>query len=258
MVISIRSQIIILWWSIAFMILYSLAMLFLLRMVPPPPATDTANQVARWYTERQTPIRIGATISGLTAAFMLPFWAVVAIQVSRQEQGHKIWTLLAAAAGTMMTLFIMMSPICWGVAAFEPQRSPEITAVVHQLGLLSFVTTDQISPFCWAAVAVICFLPQPAPHSPFPRWLGYFTAWTALVFEVGATSFNFHSGPLAWNGLLVYWLPLVFFGIWLMVMCPLMFKSLKLQLADALAAEAAHDTSAQGKTVTPASEILGT
>jgi len=239
MSISARSQIAILWWAIAFMVVWALAFLFLLHMVPPPPATDSAEQVAHWYQNRSTSIKIGATLSGLTSAFMLPFWAVVACQIWRQEKGPPIWTIVSAAAGTMMSLFITFCPIFWGVAAFTPYRAPEITAIMHQLGVLAFVTTDQFSPFCWAAVAVVCFIPQPAPHSPFPRWLGYLSIWTALIFEAGAAAFNFNKGPLAWNGLLVYWAPLVFFGVWLIVMCPLLFKNLKLQLRDAQAAEAA-------------------
>ncbi|OBI15748.1 hypothetical protein A5712_27920 [Mycobacterium sp. E2327] len=215
------------------MVIWSLAFFFLMHMVPPPPATDSAEQVAHWYQSQATSIRIGATISGLTSAFMLPFWAVVACQVWRQEKGAPILTILAATAGTMMTLFITFSPIFWGVAAFAPHRAPEITAAIHQLGVLSFVTTDQFSPFCWVAVGIVCFIPQAAPHSPFPRWLGYLSIWTALILEPGALAFNFYKGPLAWNGLLVYWSPLIFFGVWLVVMCPLLFKNLKLQRMDA-------------------------
>jgi hypothetical protein len=138
---------------------------------------------------------------------------------------------LAVAGGALMTVFAVLPPVFFGVAAFSPGRAPDVTAAIHELGVLSLVATDQYVIFLFVAVAVICLVPNTAVHSPFPRWFGYFTVWTALAIEVGAVAFLFRTGPFAWNGVFVFWLPFALFGGWILVMSILLLKALARQEA---------------------------
>jgi hypothetical protein len=63
--------------------------------------------------------------------------------------------------------------------------------------------------------------------------LGYFTLWAALAFETGAIAFLTKTGPFAWDGALVYWMPFVVFGSWVSVTSYSMLKALKRQAAAA-------------------------
>ena len=227
-----RSQKWVVWWGIVFAVIYGLALWLLLDMVPPPSANMSANAVAHWYQVRHTKIEIGAAIGSWTGAFMVPFAAVVGIQMLRQERGGKIWTALTLTSGTLMSIFLAMPPLFWGVAAFTPSRAPQITQLMHELGTLTLTTTDQFYIFMWVAVTVIALLPTNVKHSPFPRWFGYFTAWTAVMFEAGVFSFLTKTGPFAWNGLLVFWSPLTLFGLWLAVASYLLLHNLNLQIAE--------------------------
>src|SRR5262249_46808293 len=51
----------------------------------------------------------------------------------------------------------------------------------------------------------------------FPRWLGYYNLWVALMFTPGTFTVFFHNGPLAWNGLIAWYLPLAVFATWLVI-----------------------------------------
>lgn len=232
-----RSQIVIVWWSLVFATMFGAVLGLLLHMIPPPDADMSADEVQNWYREHGGEIKVGATLASYCSAFLVPLWAVIAIQISRQERGRPIWSAMAFAGGILMSLFLVLPPIFFGVAAFTPNRDAEITAVMHELGTLTLVTTDQFYIFNWIAVAVICLLPNRAPHSPFPRWFGYFTAWTAMMFEFGALAFLTKTGPFSWNGLFVWWSPLVCFSSWVLIMSILLLRSLRLQLHDAKAAE---------------------
>jgi hypothetical protein len=227
-----RSQRIMVWWAIAFAVIYGLALAFLLHMVPPPNAHQTANQVAHWYEVRRTKIRIGAIIAGYTSAFMLPWGIVCAEQIRREEGRGRIWQWSTLMGGGLMSIFLVLPPLFWGTAAFTVRHNPEITQLMHQLGMLTLTTTDQYYVFMWIAIVIFCFLPKNVTHSPFPRWFGYFTAWTALMFEAGAIAFMAHSGPFAWNGLLVFWSPLTLFAIWLAVMSYLLLTNITKQQAE--------------------------
>lgn len=228
-----RAQIAIVWWALALTAVYGLVLGFLLHMIPPPDATLPAAAVAHWYADRAFQIKIGATIASWTGAFMLPLWAVIGIQISRQEKSRPIWAVMAIAGGAMMSIFLVLPPLFWGVAAFTTGRSTDATSLMHELGVLTLTTTDQYYIFNWVAVIAICLRTQTAPHSPFPRWFGYFSAWVATMFEAGAIAFNFRTGPFSWNGLFVFWFPLTLFGLWIVVMSYLLLKALKLQRQDA-------------------------
>lgn len=227
-----RNQAIVVWWAIVLTVVYGIALGFLLHMVPPPSPTLSADEVARFYAEHHTSIRVGAVVASWTSAFMLPFSAVVAVQLARQEIG-RIWSILTVAGGAMMSLFLVLPPLFWGVAAYTPSRAHDTTALMHELGMLTLTTTDQYYVFMWVAIVVVCLTPTTVRHSPFPRWFGFFTAWTAFMFEAGAFAFLPRTGPLAWNGLLVFWSPLTLFGLWIAVMSTLLLKALKRQRLDA-------------------------
>ena len=49
----------------------------------------------------------------------------------------------------------------------------------------------------------------------FPRWLAYLSFWAAASFVFGALNYLTHTGPLAYNGLLAWWVGLIVFTIWI-------------------------------------------
>jgi hypothetical protein len=224
-----RSQRVLLWWGLTFTVIYGLVWWRLFHMMPPPTAKWSADEIARFYVQNGSEIKIGATICSWTSGFMVPIAVVVAVQIARHEKGKPVWAALALAGGTLMSIPLVLPPIYWGVAAFTPTRAPEITAIMHELAMLTFVTTDQYYIFMWVAIAVVALIPNTVVHTPFPRWFGYYTAWTALMFEAGAIAFLTRSGPFAWNGLLAFWSPVVTFFAWMIVMAVLLFKAIALQ-----------------------------
>jgi hypothetical protein len=226
-----RSQVALVWWSLAFLVIYGLSIFFLLHMVPPPSPKLTPLEIAHFYVVHHTGIRVGAVVASWTSAFMVPLSIVVAAQMSRQESGRKIWSAMTVCGGSLMSIFLVLPPLFWGVAAFTTNRSPQATALMHELGMLTFVTTDQYYVFMWVAIVVICLTGTTVRHSPFPRWFGYLSAWIAFMFEAGAIAFLPRSGPFAWNGLLVLYIPLSLFGIWMVLMAYLLLSALKRQRA---------------------------
>lgn len=243
-----RSQRAILWWGIGLAIVYTLALIFLLQQVPTKNPAWTAEQVADWYADNQGKIKWGAVLASWTGAFMMPILAVVAVQMARVEMGGwKIWSALSLVSGALMSLFLMLPPLFWGVAAYTaPRRDPEVTALMHELATLTLTTTDQYYIFLWIGVTVIALRPatQLVKNNPFPRWWGYLSLWITIMFEAGAIAFVPRSGPFAWNGLLVFWSPLTLFAVWITVQCWLIFRALRAQIAEPDALPAAAKESA--------------
>jgi hypothetical protein len=228
---STRTQTILVYWAWAFASAYFLAYCFLIKLLPLPPATLGAAEVADFYARNSTQILIGAAVCSWTGAFTIPLAIVIALQMARLENGFPIWSIVQLAGGVMMSVFTVLPPMLWGVAAFTPARFPDVTLALHELGNLSFIATDQYFIFQFIALAVVCLTQRVDATSPFPRWLGFLTLWAAFTIEIGVAAFLFKTGPFAWNGLFVYWVPLVMFGAWFMTTCLNLIRALKRQLA---------------------------
>jgi hypothetical protein len=120
--------------------------------VPTKNPAWSAEQVADWYLLNQGKIKWGAVIGGWAGAFMMPILAVVAYQMARVEGGWKIWSVLSLVSGALMSLFLMLPPMFWGVAAYTaPRKDPEVTTLMHELATLTLTTTDQYYIFLWVA-----------------------------------------------------------------------------------------------------------
>src|SRR5262249_42242061 len=51
----------------------------------------------------------------------------------------------------------------------------------------------------------------------FPRWLGYYNLWVALMFLPGTFNVFYQSGPLSRNGIIASYIPLTVFATWLVI-----------------------------------------
>ncbi|HEX5786108.1 MAG TPA: hypothetical protein VFY35_15370 [Burkholderiaceae bacterium] len=226
-----RAQAILIWWGLIFMYIFGFALWGLLHMMPPPPATWSAEQVAQFYLTNASDIKLGAMVAGWTSGFMIPIASVIGLQIARLESGLRPWGVVAVGSGVTMAIPLILPPLFWGVAAYTPTRAPEITAIMHELGTLTLVTTDQWYIFMMVALGVVSLSHKGpvGPSNPFPRWMGYFTLWAAVAFEVGAVAFVTKSGPWAWNGVIVYWMPLTVFGAWVTAVSFTMLRALKHQ-----------------------------
>jgi hypothetical protein len=58
-----------------------------------------------------------------------------------------------------------------------------------------------------------------------PRWVAFVCFWAALGVSGGSFCVFTQSGPLAWNGLIAFWLLAVSFFIWMLTMSWAMLRA---------------------------------
>jgi hypothetical protein len=111
-----------------------------------------------------------------------------------------------------------MSTCIWLTAAFRPDEiSPDITRALHDLGWIVFLV--DVPPFSvWMIAIGIAILRDRGAVPLFPRWLGFFNFWVALLILPALLLPFFKSGPFAYNGILALYLPFGAFFIWMVVM----------------------------------------
>jgi hypothetical protein len=226
---SARSQTVMIWWTLVFFLMFGVSVFFIMGMFPPPSPLRSDPEVAQFYSDNSLVLRIGATIALGTAGCMLPFAAVISYQMAKLK-GMIPWAILQAMGGAMMTMWLALPAMFWGVAAFTPERAADITRLMNDLAWLTFITSISHYVFQVCAISYVCMTGR-VESSYFPRWLGYLNIWALVVTEVGVFGLLVKSGPLAWNGLLVFYLPVAAFTIWIVSMATVFLRSLRREAA---------------------------
>jgi hypothetical protein len=200
--------------------------------LPLPPPSMTSAQVADLIAENPLRIRAGMVLLAIGAAFLGPFIAVLTVQLRRIEGRHSPLSWLNLAFGTLFVFeFILPCFVCLA-AAYRPERSPEVTQALFDLCWLMFVGVVSTAVVQCVAIALV-ILGDHGARPVFPRWVGMFNLFTAITFGAGVAVAFFKTGPLAWNGVIAFWVPLAVYTGWLFVMLWALLRAIGAQEAAA-------------------------
>ena len=86
------------------------------------------------------------------------------------------------------------------------------------------------APFIIQNIALgLCILSDKQAEPIFPRWVGYYNLWVAVLFVPGGLLTFFKTGPFAWDGLFVWWVPFAVFFSWYIAMPFILMGAIKQQ-----------------------------
>jgi hypothetical protein len=215
---NLRAQMVCAWCGLAFALLFLVGLWPIANFVPPLAPSLSAEAIAAIYQQNTLPIRFGTLLLLACSGLMCPFVAVIALQMRRIEGDRfPILTMTLISAGTLNVMFFILPAVIWTAAAFRPERDPELTRLLNDLGWIAFLmpfTTFIIQNFALG----FTILGDKRPRPVFPRWLGFFNFWVAVLFIPGGLLTFFKIGPFAWNGLFVWWIPFLVFFTWYLLM----------------------------------------
>jgi hypothetical protein len=185
-------------------------------ILPPWSPSDTPAEVADAYAGDTGRIRVGMLLLMLSALFAMIFTAAICHHLRELEGRSGILSWTAGLGGAAVMVLTFYPATFWLVAAYRPDRNPELTQLINDIAWLQFIGGVTIFLALPIAVMLASFLDQRA-RPVFPRWLGYYSLWTMLLVLPDQLLFFFHDGPFAWNGLFGLWIPAASFGGWFLV-----------------------------------------
>jgi hypothetical protein len=205
-------------WCGPAMVVVTMVGWLLAGILPVPPAADsTAAEVVAFYTGNVNLVRLGLALAAIGVCLVGPLVAVIAIQMLRMEGRAPILTVLQVLSGAVTWVMLMVPMIMLNVAAFRPERSPEVTQAINDLAWILFFTP--IGPFVIQNLSIGgAILGDRAVHPVLPRWIGYANIWIAFLFCPAVLAYFFKSGPFAWHGIFVFWLGLLAYSVWAVLM----------------------------------------
>jgi len=224
------------WSTAGFFLVWLVGYAGFAQWIPPLSPDLTAEQTAAAYSEHSVSIRVGMILMSLGSVLYLP-WTVLIAQIIRQvEGGGRMLSWTQLAAGIVAALTFMLPSYVWAALSFRGTRDPEVAQTLSDLGWLLFITA--IGPFIlqYATLAVAIFIDE-REDPAFPRWVAYLQIWVSLSFLPAILAFFFKTGPFAWDGLMVWWIPLTTFSAWFLILIVMVARAVKRGYADPPAPE---------------------
>lgn len=204
----------------------------LANFFPPPSPGDSAEVIVNLYTEHLTGIRAGMIFFMVSAALYGAFSAAIAAQMRRMEcRETPVLTYTQLAAGIASIWLFLLPGLIFSVAAFRPERSPDVTQALNDIGWFTFVMPFTLG-FMQNLALGFAILGDKRPEPVMPRWVGYFNLWIALLFIPACLLTFFKSGPFAWDGLLAFWIPAGVFGGWFFLIALMVLRGIRQQAAE--------------------------
>ncbi len=190
--------------------------MLMIGLLPPISPMRDANQIAQFWSTNTGLKRLGLVLMLTGSGLQAPFGALVAVRIRQMEGSRYSALAYTELVGVGLAVMAIIMPVFFFAAAsYRPERDPQITQALNDLGWLPFVMN-------WPAATIQClaigFAIFGAKHQIWPRWLGYFNVWCGFLFAAGGLVVLFKNGVFAWNGLLAFWLVAVFFGVWFLTM----------------------------------------
>lgn len=210
-------ELILLWTLPATVLIWISAFFLFPGFTPPMSPTMSAEQVAAFYRDNPSGVRYSMILFNWFGASLIPILALIVLQIRRMAHRTPIFSyaMLGCAAGGP-TMFLVAN-VCWLLAAFRPERSPELTQLLNDF---AWVTFTVVVPFLIGQCVILSlaiYFDDPATPV-LPRWVAHFNLLVAAALVPAAFVGVSLSGPLAWDGWLSFWLKNFAIGIWVVVM----------------------------------------
>jgi hypothetical protein len=207
-------------------LLFLIAFLLFPGFSPPMSPTMTPEEVAAFFQNNVTAIRGVVIFCNLIGAMLVPFFAVITVQMLRIANSSPVFAYsYIISVGIGVTAFVL-ADYCWGVAAFRPDRDPQLLSLLNDMAWFFFITPVGLIAVQNLCLALSIYL-DANPKPVFPRWVAHFNIVTAALMVPGAFSILYKTGPLAWNGSLSFSLRLVTFAVYVAVMFLVLLRVVK-------------------------------
>ena len=180
---------------------------------PPPSPNQSAAEVAAMIDRHRTVIRIGIVICLASCPLLMPFLASFTIQMLRIEGRRPILAYSQLALGALATIEFVIPYVFMLISTYRADQHPDVTRALYDISWFFFLGVVSTFVLQLAIFGVAVLIDRRAKPI-FPRWLGYVNLWLAMAFIPASFLVFFKTGLLAWNGVLVWWVPVFAFLLW--------------------------------------------
>jgi hypothetical protein len=238
----IDGELIIFWTLPALAVIWISAFLLFPGFAHPMSPSMTAAQVAAFYRDpaNLSRIRYSMILFNWFGVGLVPMLTLLVMQIKRMAHRTPIlsYCLLGCIAGGP-TVFLI-ADLFWLIAAFQPSRDPQLTLLLNDLAWMFFTTAVPFLIGQSLIIALAIYLDNPG-RPVFRRWVAHFNVVIATALVPAAFTGLALSGPMAWNGVLPFWLKNMAIAVWIVVMSVALGRNIYQQRAEDSAAQVTEE-----------------
>lgn len=179
---------------------------------PISPAWD-AERTVRHYRSHEKGIQVGAMLLFVAGIPYLAMTAIISEQMQRIPGLPPVVATLqqiAGAAGACITF--MLPGIILAVASYRLDRHVEITQALNNLfWFMLLISWPPAFAQAWVFAYAIIIDSRPNPLSP--KSMAILNIVLSILYTLSSAMHCVKTGPLAWNGALTFWVPLIAFAV---------------------------------------------
>ncbi len=224
-------ELIMLWALPAMVIIWVSAFFLFPGFLHPMSPTMSAEEVAGFYQDETARIRYSMILFNWFGVGLIPTVILLAMQVRKMAHRTPILSYcLIACAGGPPTLFLIAN-MFWLLGSFRPERAPELTQLLNDLAWVTFtVLVPYLIAQCLVLALAVYWDRQERPV--FRSWVAHFNLVIAVALAPAAFGAVTFHGPLAWDGILSFWLKNIAIAVWIVVMGVVLAQNIRRQRAE--------------------------
>jgi hypothetical protein len=225
-------ELILLWTLPVLGIIWISAFFLFPGFLHPMSPTMSAEEVAAFYRDETARIRYSMILFNWFGVGLIPLVILLAMQVRKMAHRTPILSYsLIGCAGGPPSLFLVAN-MFWLLGAFRPERAPELTQMFNDL---AWVTFTILVPYLIAQsllLALAIYWDRQA-QPVFKPWVAHFNLLVAVALMPACFTALAFDGPIAWDGLLSFWVKNIAIAVWIIVMGIALGQSIRRQRAEA-------------------------
>ncbi len=194
--------------------------------VPPMSPQASAAQVAAFYSHNAVRVRCSMILFNWFCVALIPILMLIVERMRGMAHRTPIMRYCVIGVAGAAPIAFLTSTVFWLIAAFRPERAPDLTQLCNDLAWITFTcAVPFLIALCVFLAVAISFDEQDQPV--FPRWVARFNVVIAVALVPAGFAGLTLSGPFAWNGFLSFWVRNIAITLWIVVMAVVLKQAME-------------------------------
>jgi hypothetical protein len=208
----------VIFWTLPAVAIMWIAAFFLFPgFVPPMSPKASAAEVAAFYRDHTARVQYSMILFNWFCVALIPILMLIVERMRGMAHRTPILRYCVIGVAGAAPIAFLTATVFWLIAAFRPDRAPEITQMCNDLAWITFTCgVPFLIALCIFLAVAISFDVQARPV--FPRWVALFNVAIAVALIPACFAGFTLSGAFAWNGFLSFWVRNVAIALWIVVM----------------------------------------